>query len=108
MSFSNCAVCCTAPDLIRLRLENAQWVIARSRVDEMLALGSDNVAAPEASQDLPDGGEQQVRPDPPAGRGEAEVGGAGVAKVEALQCWWAFEVAYQAAGAHRVAEERPR
>ncbi|GAA2281504.1 hypothetical protein GCM10010430_79430 [Kitasatospora cystarginea] len=41
-----------------------EWVIARSRVGEVLTSTSDAVVGPDASMDLPDPGEQQVRLEP--------------------------------------------
>jgi hypothetical protein len=42
-----------------------EWVIARSRVGEVLEPAGDGAAAPDASQDLPDPDPQPVRPEPP-------------------------------------------
>ena len=41
-----------------------EWVIARSRVGEVLAPGGDGVAGPDASRDVRDPDQQAVRPEP--------------------------------------------
>lgn len=44
--------------------EWSEWVIARSRVGEVLARDDDNADGPDACDDLRDPGEQQARPEP--------------------------------------------
>jgi hypothetical protein len=54
-----------AAELVVAEQDWKEWVIARSRVGEVLAPGADDVAGPDPSQDLQDLDSQLVRPEPP-------------------------------------------
>ncbi|GAB2722783.1 hypothetical protein [Kitasatospora kifunensis] len=68
-----------------------EWVIARSRVGQVLAPGGDNVAGPEASQGQRDPGEQPVRPELPDAAKPKSV----VPMWRAGLAWSALSVDYQ-------------
>jgi len=69
-----------------------EWVIARSRVGEVLAPGADDVAGPEASQDLQHPDPRPVRSEPPEGAAKPK---SVVPMWRAGLSWSALSVDYQ-------------